>query len=627
MNYFNYPGGALVSFCEIFRVIFLLSVVVINTFAQQDQERIVATIGGYEISEDEFLERYELTPRINAAYKEIENSLKNEVLYSIIAEKLWALEAEELRLTKSELLESSYKTIEKMYVRDALYREEILTKVKLTDDYLLEAFSRSSKILKVNYIFGTNEREIRELDSKIKAGASFDSLLMRRSEYTLQKEPYSVQYGQMEKDVEDILYSMKTGDVSAPVQAPNGWYIFKLISSEEKIIKNAEQADAERKNVIRIASATVTDSIYSKFYEDFFSDKNAETNTALFLEFAELVATALNERYKNEKTASNEELFLLARDLYKIESALGERKLNEEFIKMDDHPATLNEVLQFLAFEKFSVDTLDNNMIKAKLNSFIKRFIEHELLAGEGYRRGLENLPEVQRYLKMWRDYYLSESLKKELAESITVSDEEALSLYKEKTNTSIPPTYVKILEILTEDLSIIRDALEEFKEGTDFRDLALRYTIREEALNNNGELGYFSENEFGEIGRIASTLEVGEIYGPVKVPDGYSLFKLIDKKHESNSAPVSFSESKDRIKTELKYRKYSEELINKTVDLANKYGITVNQEILKGIDVLNTTTVVYRHFGFGGRLLAVPMTATNYLWVEKWREQEELSP
>ena len=116
-------------------------------------------------------------------------------------------------------------------------------------------------------------------------------------------------------------------------------------------------------------------------------------------------------------------------------------------------------------------------------------------------------------------------------------------------------------------------------------------------------------------------------MYGPVKVPEGYSLFKLVDKKEESNLAETSFSNVKDKIKIELKYRKVSEEIINETVELANKYGVTVNQETLESINVLNTTTVVYRYFGFGGRLLAVPMTLPNYLWVNPWREQEILSP
>ena len=514
-----------------------------------------------------------------------------------------------------------------MYVRDALYREEILKNVSLSNEYLLEASRRNSKTLKVNYLFSESEDEILSLNDKIIEGASFDSLLLQRPEYALQTKPYDVNYGQMEKQVEDSLYNMNSGEISLPIKAPRGWYIFKLISTEEKIIRDAKQLEAEQKNVIKIASATIIDSIYKEYYRTFFSDVNAETNSSLFLEFAELVINVLHERYNNDQISATESIILLPDDLYKIESILGEQKLNTEFIKLGSQPATLNEFLQTLAFEKFSVDTLDKELIKIKLNSSVKRFIENELLAREGFSRGLNNLPEVQKYLNMWRSYYLSESLRKNLLESIQVSDEEAYEYFEEKVNNSNPTIQIKILEILTENLDVIRDALQELEKGADFRDLALKYTIREEARNNNGEIGYFPTNEYGEIGRIAATLEVGEMYGPVKVPEGFSVFKLIEKKEESILPEASFNYLKDKIKTELKYRKFSDEIINKTVELANKYGVSVNEEILESVDVLNTTTVVYRYFGFGGRLLAVPMTPQNYLWVKPWQEEEILSP
>ncbi len=613
--------------CKIVHILFFTILIFSTSFAQPKERKVVAKIGSYEITEDEFLERYELTPQISASITGINASLKNEVLYSLIAEKLWALEAEELRLSNSELLKSTYKAIEKMYVRDALYREEILSKVNLSDDYLSEGFRRNSKILNVYYIFSENERQIQSLYKKIEEGVSFDSLLVQRPEYKLQTEPYEVNYGQMEKEVEDSLYKMVPGEISNPVESPNGWYIFKLKSIEEKIMRDAKHAEAEKKKVLKIASATITDSIYKEYYSTFFSNVNAETNRELFLEFADLVINVLNKRFSNKEDASTEPIVLLPEDLYKIESILGKRKLDSDLINLDDKPVKLDEFLQALAFEKFSVDTLDKELIKFKLNGFVKRFIEYELLAREGFRRGLQNLPEVQKNLSMWRNYYLSEELRKNLFESISVSDEEAYKYFEEKINNSYQTTQIKIIEILTEDLDVIRDALGELEKGSDFEDLAMKYTIREETKDNNSEPGYFSIGELGEIGRIAATMEVGEMYGPVKVPEGYSLFRLVDKKEESNLSETSFSNVKDKIKIELKYRKVSEEIINETVELANKYGVTVNQETLESINVLNTTTVVYRYFGFGGRLLAVPMTLPNYLWVKPWREQEILSP
>ncbi len=606
---------------------FIFLFATVSIIPQSVEKKAIAIVGSYEITSDEFIERYELTPNVNAELTGAELALKNELLYSIIAEKLWAVEAEEMGLTNSKLITSTYKAIEKMYVRDALYREEILSKVNLSDEYLFEAFHRNSMILKLNYLFSVNEMEINQLYDQLNNEFQFQSLLINRPEFKLQKEPYIVEYGQMDKNVEDILYKLIEGEYTRPIKAPNGWYIFKLLTIEEKIIESVEQSEAEQKNVIRIAEATIMDSIYSDVYKIYFAEADVDTNGQIFATLSELVTDALKNRSETDNIKAGEKIYLKPDDLYKIENELGTDLLNAEFIKMGNEPATLDDFLQELAFESFSVDTLDNNLITNKLNSSVKKFIEHELLAREGYRRRLQNLPEVQRYLNIWRSYYLTETLRRKISEDIQVTDVEALEFYNQNIMDTSSLLEVKIVELLSDDLDIIRIVLDDLKTGADFKTLAIRFTIREEAKRNNGELGFFSINEYGEIGRIASTMKIGDMFGPVKVPEGYSLFELIDKKEERNLSIPEFETAKEKIKIEIKYKKFSDEIINKTVELANKYNVSIDEEILQSIKVLNTTTVVYRYFGFGGRLLAVPLTQSNYLWVKPWKEQTEMNP
>ncbi len=575
----------------------------------------------------EFIERYELNPQINAGIVGAEESIKREILYSIIAEKLWALEAESMGLINSELIKSTYKAIEKMYVRDALYRQEILSKIKLSDEYLTEAFRRNGLLLDLNYIFSEDETEINNIFKQIDGGVDFYSIFLKRPESGLQEVPYVVGYGQMDKNVEDILYSLTLGETTQPIKAPNGWYIFRLLSTYQKSIENSEQAEAEQKYVLKVAETTLTDRIYKNFYSRFFKDVVAETNKELFLKLSDYVVDALRNRSEKEMIPLGEKIYLIPKDLYQIENELGAELLNAEFINLNGQPVTINDFLQELSIEKFYVDSLDNNHIKGRLNFAVKIFIEHELLSREGYKRGLQNLPEVQHYLKMWRSFYLSEALRKEVAQNIQVTDEEAYEYFLEKYLDTNSVLEVKIIEVLTEDLEVIQTVLDELNAGNDFRELAIKHTIREEAKVNNGELGFFPVNEYGEIGRKAALMKIGDMYGPIKVTEGYSLFELIDRREADDLSRADFSTEKENIKIELRSKKYSDALVNKTVELANKYNVQLNDEALSSIEVLNTTSLVYRYFGFGGRLLAVPMTVPNYLWVKPWQEQEDLTP
>lgn len=595
--------------------------------AQTDEPNVLARIGSEVITESEFIERFELTPQMYAGIKGGEDALKREVLYSIIAENLWALEAETMGLNNSELMTTTYKAIEKMYVRDALYRQEILSKVKLSDEYLLEAFRRNSLSLNLHYIFATDESEIKDIYQQLLAGSDFYSILLKRPESSLQGEPYIISYGQMDKNVEDQLYNLKVGEFTTPVKAPNGWYIFKLLFIDQKKIENVKQAEEQQKYVMKVAETTLTDSIYKDFYSRFFKDAKAETNKELFLKLSELVIGTLKDKSQNEEISHGNKIYLMPDDLYLIERKLNQEVLNAEFIKINDQPATINDFLQELSIEKMYVDSLDENHIKGRLNFAAKNFIEHELLSREGYKRGLQNLTDVQHYLKMWSSYYLSESLRKKMTDEINISDEEISDYNLEKSNDTTSFVEVKIIELLTEDLDVIKEVLDELNKGKDFRELAVTFTIRQQAKNNNGELGFFPVSEYGEIGQKAAIMKIGDIYGPIKVPEGYSLFELIDRKENFAFSADEDESEKQASLQELRHRKYSDAIINKTVELADKYGVKVSFENLESVEVLNTTTVIFRYFGFGGKLLAVPMTTQNYLWFKKWYEQKTPSP
>jgi parvulin-like peptidyl-prolyl isomerase len=431
----------------------------------------------------------------------------------------------------------------------------------------------------------------------------------------------------MDKDVEDELYSLKLGEITTPIKAPNGYYIFKLLSIQQKVIENSEQAQAEEKNVLKIARQTVIDSLYKEFFTKFFNNVNAETNKELLLDLSDLVFEKLQQSSQLDSISENDKIYLSPDDLYDIEADLGSEKLNAVFIKLDGEPETIDDFLQELGIEKFYADSLDVDHIRGRLNYYVRKFIEHELFAREGYKRDLQNSSEVKRDTDMWKSYYLSEALRKVMIDSIEVTEAELKDYTTSANWDSKLNVEVKIIELLTDDLDIVKLVLDKLENGADFQELAVKYTIREDAKNNNGELGYFNINEFGEIGVKAAKMQIGEMYGPIKVPEGYSLFELVDRKEMTELPADDYEIENEQIKIELKNKKYYDMMINKTVELANKYNIKIDEQVLSSTEILNTTTVIYRIFGFGGKLLAVPMTFPNYDWYKQWMQQGEVTP
>jgi hypothetical protein len=160
---------------------------------------------------------------------------------------------------------------------------------------------------------------------------------------------------------------------------------------------------------------------------------------------------------------------------------------------------------------------------------------------------------------------------------------------------------------------------LKEIENGKDIRQLALEFTKRSWVKEKNGEFGLFPSFMHGEIGSIAERMEIGEIYGPLKVPEGYSVFKLIDRKEEKTIPPEPFEKFRERYATDLAHKKAKIILNNYTAELAVKFGVSIDEDILERIPVTNINSFGFRHLGFGGRLTAAPLIAPNTGWVEKW--------
>jgi len=596
-----------------------------SLFAQQEEDKIIAEIGPIKITVGEFKKRYEMIPQIGRHIKGRENHLKAEILYSIIAEKLWALESENLGFDSTDVMKLSFQNIKDMNLRDALYRKVILDKVEILPETINEAKRRALYYLNTKFIHSMDENEINQISNKIKNGTSFDSILVKRQEYSLQTNNfYQVHFGQMSEIAENILFNLKLYEVSNPIKSPEGFYIFKLYSIENEIIKNEKQANNMIQKVNRVVEERANENLYQKFYKSFFPGRKVKTDGELFWSLSNKLIKTLEKRRILEDKKPNETVYLASEDFMQMKNDFGKDTLDLPFIFLENKLISLKQFLYAFAFEGFYSNFTEPNKIRAQLNSRVKRFIEQEFLTKEAQEEGLQNLPEVKEDIKMWRDNYLATLYKQTLFDSSRVSEEEIKEYYIKSKSLGSVQTLINIIEISSKNLDDIVNTFDALDNGSDFRELAYANLKNK---NIKPESGLVTTTSMGEIGQIAKNLSVGDIYGPIEIEDKYVIFKLIDKQEDSIKLPKEFNEIKAELKKELKGQKISNKMIENTVKLANKYGVTVNEKLLFNLPTTNYNMMVYRYMGFGGRLLAVPLTPTFIEWVEKWQKSQQDLP
>ena len=113
---------------QIFIIIFILLSFTIEQYSQSFIDKNVARVGNLTIDDQEFLKRYEMTPGFNRHRKSTIESQKIEFLFSLIAEKLWALESIDRGMDTTDVIKFTTESFTKMFVRDALFKKKFRKK-------------------------------------------------------------------------------------------------------------------------------------------------------------------------------------------------------------------------------------------------------------------------------------------------------------------------------------------------------------------------------------------------------------------------------------------------------------------------------------------------------------------
>jgi parvulin-like peptidyl-prolyl isomerase len=584
----------------------ILLSLIIPTVNAQNQNNLLVKIGDEQISTKEFKLRYELSPFLNTSFDE--DSIKYHFLLSLIAEKLFTIEAKNLGLEQTEKFDFAFKPLEKIYVRDALFNKEIKSKIIIDEQDILKGINKYNTKLKVEIFSSKDSVQIYKIFNELSSGIPFDSL----SDVD-EKDSAEISFGDIkDESIEDTLYSLFIGENTKHIKTEDSWFLFYLTNRISSISSEDEKSVLSK--VDKIIRERRTEKAYYKYMEEVFKDKIIEADKDLFLLLSENIYNILKQN-ENEVLSSSSKFYLNESDFERLKTELGNETLNKNFFTVDDKPIALKDFLADLLLEGFSIKSLDTNEINFRLSRQVKNFIEKEYLANIGYKQGLQNSPEVKEQLEMWKENYLAQFYKNTFIESARANEDEVYEYFLEYQNKE-KIKQVNIVELLTDSLEIIEYVLNQLEKGEDFKILAAKFTKRDWTKNQNGEFGFFPVTMFGEIGRIADNMKIGDIYGPIKVEEGYSIFQLIDIKETEDSIVHSFAEVKDRMANSLFYEKMNDILIRKTIELANKYKIGIDEGALNSLDVLKIKMFTQRLMGFGGRISAVPFTSPWYEWI-----------
>jgi len=595
----------------------------INTcilFAQED--RVIAQIGDYKIYESEFSNRFDFSIHQIISSKADTLAVKRDFLNKLIAEKLLSLEAKYKGLDNSEVIRNLMTPLENMFVRDALYKKEIKDKTSFSKDDLSVGLDRIKSVLKLKFLYSNSEDEINELYRKLNSKQSFDSLLVLRPESKDQFKLQEITFGTMDKTTEDQVYLLKTGDYTKPIKSDQGYYILKLV---EKIPnKNLKTTDNTLDDVKRIVESRAERNNYLKFHRDLFSKRKVIADKEIFEDLVNLIVSRFKQKYLDEKSTENNKYYLRGSELSDIYYSFNKNLVDNDFIKFENYGIKISYFLNQLSQEGLFVKAVNEEKIRASLSSYIRKFNEDEILSSEGKKLGLLKDKTVKKDINMWQDAYLAKMIMAALFDSIIVTETELKNIYGLNDWSSNLPDLVNIIKVSSDSLELIEVLLRELENGIDIRELALKYSNTDSVISNNVETGFISPLKLEGFEKIVSQMEIGDVYGPVKTIDGYSIIKLVERKPDTSKSNKSFEEVKLELKEKVVLTKFQDYVNHYNAKLADKYGVKINNDVVNSLDNNFLNLVVVRYMGFGGEIFAVPYTEQYSGWYDIWLNNQQ---
>lgn len=316
------------------------------------------------------------------------------------------------------------------------------------------------------------------------------------------------------------VFGAAVGDIIGPIHEPDGYSLLKII--EVRHVPFDSSAAAVKKAMLEQKKAIDT----FKFLEDLAERSSLRENT----QSLQLLLTRLSEAGK---------------ELPELKKGEGERVL----FTMDDTQWTLGQFMSAMLQERDQAEirTLEDLQLYAR-----RLFALKVLLSRRAAELGLNETERVHKGVERTRRQALMDRLRQvEIDEHIDPSEDELRAYYQQHRDQYVINKRISIQEILVDTRDMAEKLLAEIEQGKDMDELARRYTQRSPRIRRaGGRVQLLRPDKYGQVGWEAQNARKGEIIGPVKSTQGYSVFKVIDI---VPARPLSFEEAKGRLNAHIR--------------------------------------------------------------------------
>jgi len=316
------------------------------------------------------------------------------------------------------------------------------------------------------------------------------------------------------------VFNTPVGELLGPIQEPDGYSIMKIVDTRNVPFESAVASVKEVMVKQKQALATF----------DFLEGLADRLQIREHAEGMQLLLTRLSQAGKDIPEFKRGEL-------------------EQPLFTVDGANWTIEHFMNAMHSERDQAEirTVDD------LRSYAKRLYAFKIeLPKYGREQGMLEIDTIADALqRVEREELLGRLRDQEVIEQIDFDEDQERKYFNQNKDRYTRPERTSILEVLVDDREQALKLRTEIEKGGDFDELARRYSKRSTRIRRaGGRMQLLNPDKYGKLGWEAKDAEIGEIVGPIKTNNGYSVFKVLKKIPEQE---VIFEQAIGRVRAHLR--------------------------------------------------------------------------
>lgn len=567
--------------------ILLLSIIIYSIFfiinCSDNRQKTIARVGGRRISVQEFevaFAKGKKTKQIQIASLED----KMEFLNRMIDKKLKIIDAYQHDLDKDEKIHETINERIKGVMFRHLVDREVVEKF-IPESMIKDFYKKASKEVKIRQIVlkvnknDSNQVEIKEKAEKIvarlKDGENFADVAKTMSDDKRTGNKGGIKgflkWGarSSENAMYKAAFSMDEGDISEPIEMPDGYYIIKVTNIKKHPVPPYEKEKEKIKQSMFRLFAKDIEKAYYEYLDGLKSKYKMKYNDeAIDLFF---------ERFTSPKTAQSVSPDSLQKRPARANPLENFSDADKQKILVDFSfsEIKINCILEEL--KKIPPQRLPRLTTKEQVRSFLdQRIIPIVILEHEVEKKNIINEKDVKKRVKENLESLMEKNIYQlQVTKKVSITDEDIEKYFNEHRDDYKHPPMREVQEIGLNDKTTAEVVASAASKGRNFTSLFNKYNEKKSLSKNKGNIGFVSKGRAG-LGKPAFNTEIGGISDPVKIGRTYSVIKVLSEKPETLK---TFEESKKLASSRLKRMLISEREKEWLSGLREKINIAVYEK------------------------------------------------